>query len=334
MGSTAYEIREYRPGDEHGILATFNAVFAANDPRFLGRDLESWRWAYEHNPAGRQVVVATTQVDGAEQIVAHYAALPVRTILEGREVVFAQGVDSMTHPAHRAGLKRPGLFVNTAEVYFARFGAADRTVIVYGLPIEQAHRMGARFLDYEIVRTQCFLGRETGAASAQVPAGVERLERFDEQARWLFDRCAGDFGAIALRDAAYLSWRFSRPGATYTTLGVRDGGGILRGLCVLRRMRLLELDLMVVCEWLVPPSEPEVGELLERAACAVAAREGAPGLAGIVPDHSPWFAWFQERGWRVHPSPYLMCTRHFARRYDPLWTRNNWWYTLADTDLV
>jgi hypothetical protein len=334
MAANTYEIREYRPGDEHGILATFDAVFAANDPRFVGRDLARWRWAYEQNPAGRQVIVATTLVDGAEQIVAHYAALPVRVILEGREALFAQGVDSMTHPAHRAGLKRPGLFVNTAEVYFERFAAADRTVVVYGLPIEQAYRMGARFLDYEIVRTQTFLGLETHAARAEFPREVERLERFDEQARWLFDRCAGAFGAVALRDAAYLSWRFSRPGAQYTALGVRDGAGILRGLCVLRRVRLADLDVVAVCEWLVPPEEPEVGVLLERAARAVAAAEGAPALACVVPDWSPWFAWFQDAGWRVFPSPYLTCTRHFARRYDPLWSRNNWWYTLADTDLV
>jgi len=332
--STSYDIREYRPGDELGIVATFNEVFASGDPRFVGRDLVSWRWAYERNPAGRQVVVATTRIGEHERVVAHYAALPVRMILEGREALYAQGVDSMTHPEHRQGLKRPGLFVNTAEHYFERFAAADRTVVVYGLPIDQAFRMGARFLDYEIVRTQNFLGLAGGAVPSTWPSGVERLDGFDEQARWLYDRCAGAFGASAIRDAAFLGWRFSRPGARYVALGVRDGAGVLRGLAVFRRTHLVLDDMGVVCDWLVPPEEPEVAELLELALRRLASEEGAAALVLMLPDWSPWFAWFQDRGWRVHPSPYLMCTRHFARRYDPLWSRRNWWTTLADTDLV
>jgi hypothetical protein len=77
-----------------------------------------------------------------------------------------------------------------------------------------------------------------------------------------------------------------------------------------------------------------VAELLELALRRVASEEGAGALVSMLPEWSPWFAWFQDRGWRVHPSPYLMCTRHFARRYDPLWSRRHWWTTLADTDLV
>jgi hypothetical protein len=35
-----YEIRRYRPGDEHALLDTFNLVFGASDPAFQPRSLE------------------------------------------------------------------------------------------------------------------------------------------------------------------------------------------------------------------------------------------------------------------------------------------------------
>lgn len=330
MTANEYEIREYLPGDEESIVQCFNDVFTDGDGRFVGRDVESWRWSFTENPAGWRVFVAV--LDG--RVVAQCAAQPLRMIVEGEPAVFSQGIDSMTHPAHRRGLKRPGLFVNTANAFFARYGGADRDVVHYGLPIEQAFKMGTTFLKYEVVRTQTVLGLAPVVAPETWPAEVERLGAFDEQVRWLYDRCSGAFGASAIRDDTFLEWRFSRPGATYVRLGVRDEQGILRGLAVYRRTHLVVDDVGCVCEWLVPPEEPEVAELLERGLRRLAHEDGATGLALVVPDWSPWFSWMQARGWRVHPSVYTMCSRHFSRRLRPLWLRNNWWYTLADTDLV
>jgi len=328
-----YEIREYREGDEEGIVACFNDVFgdAGDDGRSSARDLASWRWAFADNPAGRRVFVA----EHAGRIVAQCAAWPMRALLDGRETVFGQGVDSMTHPEHRRGLKRPGLFVNTAQEFFARYGGVEADAIHYGLPIEQAFKMGVTFLKYEVVRTQTVLGLAGFEAPDRWPEEVERLDAFDEQLRWLFDRASGEFGAAIVRDAAHAEWRFSRPGVAYERLGVRDADGILRGLAIYRRGHLAGLDdVGCVCDWLVPPDEPEVGELLERALRCLAARDGVAGLAQFVPDWSHWFGWFQDRGWRVHPSVYTMCIRTWSRPHGAAWMRRHWWYTLADTDLV
>ena len=54
-------IREYRPGDEHAILATFNRVFAQIDPTFTPRTLASWRWQFEANPSGSRIFLALTE---------------------------------------------------------------------------------------------------------------------------------------------------------------------------------------------------------------------------------------------------------------------------------
>ena len=133
-----YDIRPYRPGDEHGILETFNVVFGEGDADFEPRTLAEWEWAFVRNPAGRRLWVA--EHEGA--IVAQCAALPYRVRIDGRESSITQGVDSMVHPDHRRGLRRPGLFVATAKPFFAEFRGPAKDVLHYGWPVEPAWRIG------------------------------------------------------------------------------------------------------------------------------------------------------------------------------------------------
>ena len=85
---------------------------------------------------------------------------------------------------------------------------------------------------------------------------------------------------------------------------------------------------------IVPADEPEVGEALLAALLARAGASGAPAVAGLVPPWSPWFAWFQERGFLAHPTDYRTAAVTFERAFDAPWLARNWWYQLADTDLV
>ena len=89
-----------------------------------------------------------------------------------------------------------------------------------------------------------------------------------------------------------------------------------------------------IAEWLVPPDEPEVGDLLRRAVCARARHDGADGVAVILPEWSRWFALFQEEHWWVYPTDYVMRARPFHRAVRPEWLRDHWWYQLTETDLV
>jgi hypothetical protein len=332
-----YQIREYRPGDEASLLRTFNQVFAAEDPGFVPRTLDEWRWSALGNPAGFRIWLALTAgaEGGAQQeVVAQYAAWPMRMMVDGGVRHFAQIVDSMVHPEHRAGLKRPGLFVRTAWDFFSAYGGADRDLVHYGMPVASAWRIGKTFLEYELMRTHGLLAREVGPDPGEPPE-VRPIERFDEQARWLYDRCAGAFGVSALRDDQFLNWRFvDHPRRRYECLGVRDGAGILRGLAIYRRGDWVLPDMGLLVDWLVPPEEPEVAELLHRALLHRAARDRVSALTGLIPDWSPWFPWLQDRGWLVYPSDYFMVSRHFHPRFDPLWLRDHWWYQLADLDLV
>ena len=97
-------IRFYEPGDEEGILALFNAVFAEGDPAHRPRPMAHWQWQFGTCPAGRQIVVAE-ELD-TRRIVAQYACLPVLCNLDGRTVCIGQGIDSVVHKDYRRALKR------------------------------------------------------------------------------------------------------------------------------------------------------------------------------------------------------------------------------------
>lgn len=322
------EIRAWEPGDEAELLPAFNEVFARDDPRFEPRSPEAWRWAFRDNPAGTRVFLAL--VGG--RVVAQYAALPARALLRGRPATFCQIVDSFVRPEQRGGR----LFVRTAEAFFERFGGADRDAVHYGWPVERAWRVGKRFLGYTLVRPQVFLARDlAGAPSGPDPDGVEEAVPLDEQILWLYERCAGEWGASAVRDAETLAWRYARrPGGRYATLGVRDGEGVLRGLAVLAPRSALAPGVAVVCDWLVPAGEPEIGERLAAAAARWAARSGAGALAALFPEWSPWFDRFQTLGFALRPSPQLTVARSFDPRAPVDLLRESWWYQPGDFDLV
>ena len=331
MAAPKYEIRPFRPGDEEGILATFNAVFGENDPAFVPRTRAEWDWAFARNPAGRRIWVA--ECEGV--IAAQCAALPYRVLLDGEESSFTQGVDSMVHPEHRKGLRRPGLYVETAYPFFEQFGGHGGDRLHYGWPVEPAWRIGRTFLGYEIVRTQTIHVRDVEPGTQALPREVERLERFDESVRALYRRCHGQWGASVIRDEVYLNWRFlERPGFRYHVFAVRDAARELRGYAIYRRADRPFAGSGLIMDWLVPAGEPEVGELLREAVLAQARADGARAALVVFPEWTPWNARFQEWGFRVHSSDYLLIGIVQDPRHDTWWLRNHWWYQLAELDVV
>lgn len=326
-----YEIRPYRPGDEQGLVDCFNAVFGEQDPHFRPRTLEEWEWAFARNPAGKRIWVA--ECEG--RIVAQCAALPYRVIIDGRNHTFTQGVDSMVHPEHRRGLRRPGLFVATAKPFFERYGGYDGDILHYGWPVEPAWRIGKTFLGYEIIRTQTIHFRDMDPGPTQLPDGVESLDRFGEDVRELYDRCRDDWGASIVRDSAYMNWRFpDSPRADYDLFGVRNEEGGLLGCAVFRKADWPRPESGLIMDWLVPTDEPEAAELLRDAVLNRGRELRVRTVLGVFPEWSPWFLRFQEYGWSVFSSPYLLIGIVQNPRYDTWWLREHWWYQLAELDVV
>ncbi len=338
MKSPPLTLRALQPGDEQAVRSTFAQAFGEE------RSSARWRWAFRDNPAGTRAFLALD----ADSVVAQFAALPARTLVLGEEQSCAQVVDSMLHPDWRRGLTRRGPFVRTAEAFFDAHGArpdhprGER--VYYGWPIDANRRLGERLLGYERAGRQLVLvaglgGLDSGLLTDELR--LHRIERFDHQARWLFERCAAEWALATVRDATYLDWRYvARPDVGYRRLGVFDREGLLRGLAVTRlaggEHRALGAGegLALVCEWLVPVAEEDVGRFLLDALARDAVSAGAHALALFLPGWSPWFTRFQASGFRARATPWDLVVRSFDRRIDAELLRAGFWLQLGDSDLV
>ncbi len=337
MATANYELRPFRDGDEPGLVDCFNRVFVPLGAK--PRERAEVDWLLHGNPEGIRFWVATARAAGdasagTEQVVGTYGAIPVRVDVGGEHVHFLHAIDSAIDPAHRAGLKRPGLFVELATKFYEACSQPDDHPLTYGIPTEEAWRIGRKLLDYELVRplpVHVF----PPLAGHEVPAEVERIERFDEQALWLYHRIAAHHHVALERNPAYLNWRYGdHPRHRYHRFGLRDDDGVLRALAIFRTADLLQQRLCVLVDWMCPPEDEAYAEPLMRAVQAVAAAEGASAVVSSVPEWSFWFERFQRLGGMLHPSPWFCVVRVKHKRFGTWPLRDGWWFQLGDTDNV
>lgn len=329
----AFEIRPYRPGDEHGILAAFNRIFARVDPGFVPRTLEQWRWLYERNPSGRRIVLAVTE-EG--RVLAQYAGLPQRVLLDGQPGFFSQSVDSMADPEFRR-LAREPLFVQVGRAFDAGFGGEppDKDTLMWGLPVPIAFRIGKKQLKYELVRQQHKLsGPIEGIRPPASGLEAEEFTAFPEASDTLFARVARERAAITVRDRAQLNWRYrENPHHAYRIVGVRRAGE-LAGLAVFRKGSFDLVEDALLVDWIAPADDEAVRGALLAWVLEQAHAAGCERLTTVFADTAPEWLAFQRLGLRVHATRYFLVAWSFSGRHDLAWIRRNWYYTLGDTDLA
>lgn len=332
-----YTIREATPADREGILASFNRVFSEGNPRFVDRTETEWDWGYLRNPAGRQIWIAVDDRSGT--VAAHFAGWPMRVFSQGETVLFSHIVDSYTHPDHRRGLKRPGLFTRTANAFIDHLVWPHENVILYGLPVPDHFRLGARQIGYEVVRTQLQLVLRAehdlhGGAPANLT--VEEIEHADDSVERLFHDCADLDGARCIKDAAFINWRYvDHPGNDYRIGVVRDGDD-LRGLAVFTDCYFSDVQQGVIADWLVPKDDEEAGRALMQWARDRTRQIDREQCSIVLSGTDPWWAHLQSFGLKALPTKYILVYGNLCRdpRYDEDWLRAHWSYALGETDLA
>jgi hypothetical protein len=325
-------LRPYQAGDEGAILEAFRRSFAL-DPRTTPPCTEvEWQWAYRENPNGMRVWLALDQ----ERVIAHYASRPVRTRIDGREVTFAQIVDSMLLPDRRTSLKSPGVFVHLAHAMLQHTCGPGGDQLVYGWPTRTAWRLGQRTLGYRHVRQEVALTLDPWPGGTQLPAGIGPLEQIDARIERLYERCVPYLPASTVRDRAYLSWRvLRRPGRPYRMLAATTAGGGIGGWLVYRLSDWPVARSLLLCDWLVPDPDRDTGAALLEGLLARARAELARTVIALVPGWSPWHGRFRRRGFTEHETDYHLVTgRYNAPEFSADWVRDHWWYQPLDTDLV
>lgn len=335
MSAAAIEVRAFRPGDEHALLAAHNAMFAAADGE---RSLAHWRWKFADNPTGQ--IHVTLAVHERHGVVGCYVTLPVRVHIEGRPAIAGQPVDLFVLPEFRRAGRRPGLFVQLAQLHYERFGgtAPGQNAFHYGWTLP-AWRIGERYLDYHLIRDWDFLFRECSADMPPRPMPAA-LEVHDVA------RCTGDCDALwateaplhkiaIVRDAAYLNWRYADAhDRKYRFLECRERATRrLRGLAVYRLSNFLSAGAAFLVDWICPADDHDATEALLAAAERRAVADGAHVLATQFEKLDVRFLQFQRRGFLVHATTYPTGVVSFDG-HDSMFYRQGWYQTPGDSDLV
>ena len=339
MGETYPDttIRPYRPGDETEILKTFNLVFKeVCGPGYVDRGLDFWRWEFAQNPRGWRISLAVA-ADGT--VAAQYAGVPLRMSTQFGDTVFVHIVDSFVHPEYRKGLKKPGLFVESALPWFVECREKGDGVL-YGYPVATAERIGQRYLDYKRLRVVDYLCREAGSGAVAVPQDVivERVTVVPRALDALFSACAQEKKCFVRRDADYFTWRYVRyPKPPYELWAARRAG-VLVGFLVLHPFHELVPNSCTIADWLVLESDAAAQAALLGKTTERARHHGRATVMAVFGDLSQEARMLLGAGFAVVPSGTFLERRLTHRIYHPQmtteWLTEHWWYTLGDSDLI
>ena len=335
MTSSGFLLRTRVADDDAALIALFNRVFAHRDPTFVPHTLAWWRWKYSQNPAGSRNVVAE---DAAGRVVAHYGGVPMRVRAEGETFDFSQNCDCFADESARRGLKNPGVVLRLAQAYASTYARLGQDAVMYGVGTPEAYRLGVKYLDYWMLRTQPILYSDDARRLPDWDPTTHAVpvDRFDARCDVFANAMESRYRCVGRRDAAFLNWRFAEaPHATYGLVRARTGDrDDHRGHAVFRVCEYLRRKTCLIVDWFVPPDDDGAARSLLRRIAEGGAVAGCEGVAFLCPVSSYWFARFQDWGFRAEPSGYVACARPYDARLPSAYLRDHWWYTFADFDVV
>lgn len=316
--------RPYRDDDEGRVLDLWRTAF--------GRELEPavWRWKYADNPFGRRILLCLDREDGAALVM--YSGVPYRAEWRGRRVEIVQLMDIMSHPDYR----KTGLFVKAAALFFELFAGGD-SVLHYGIPGRYHFDIGARYLKYsELASGVAFLGGEVAALARRLPrprGSATLIDRPGSELDRAWAASAVHYPLAAVRDAAFVDWRFfHHPTRDYRVFVYRSGlRRRVSGYAVIgiedRVARLVDV--------LVPPDDGMIAAFLGGVAAAAGA-EGAERLETWLPGDHFLVRALEAAGWTREPEPLgiVPTARSFDDGLSIPWASENFFYTMADSDLL
>ncbi|WP_448383866.1 hypothetical protein [Desulfosoma sp.] len=324
-------LRPFASEDEDKVLRLWAAAFHKDMP------LPLWHWKYVANPFGAPMTVCVSE---AEEIVAFFAAIRYPAFWKGRQTFMLHAVDNMSHPAYRGVLSgRKGLFARTAEFFFRCHTGPDKSVFVYGYPGIRHFRLGQYLLGYmALPRGISFLRgkakniREKRGLSFRIVEVVKTAsEDFDHFCR----ATAREYPFAVRRDAAFIRWRFlDHPLQKYHLWVCRSFGR--RRITAFAAVHREEGRARLVDLWAVEV-ETDTRRLLAEIASDLA-RTGGEFLECWLPSGHFLSNHLRTIGFEEAPEPFgfvpACVNRSFHPDLDISWATRNFFYTLADADLL
>ncbi len=273
--------REYQTGDEAGIRNLFHLVFNKK------MSVEHGDWQYTKNPAGESIIYVA---DSGQDVVGHFALMPVRMKIGDQNCIGGYTLDAMTHPDY----KRQGIFPTLAKEIYGR--AVERGMhFLYAFENENSYppviaKLGhhdiyrgiplwARVLSWQNVIEKHLVGSEfvarlagrcaglvTSVFSGTVPKrntySIHEVTSFDERFNELWKDCSGHGSIMAIRDREYLTWRYIQKPEQQYAIFVAEKGEKLTGYIILKCVQELGLYTGFIMDVLTRPEEPQAAREL------------------------------------------------------------------------
>ncbi|MEP7029335.1 MAG: GNAT family N-acetyltransferase [Pseudolabrys sp.] len=353
--SVSFDFVPMRPTESD--LDRFRACFQRNG---WEKSLPVLRWMYLEKTGGHLLV--TLAVDKSsldpDYVAGIYAVVPVRMKIAGAVVSGSQSNDTLTDE----GFRNRGLFVSLAKDVYTR--CKDAAVeLVYGFPTGNSapgffNKLGWVRLDpvpflIKPLRLRYFIKRLPilGALAEFIPdiplrrkkasgLRLRPLTGFDSATDAVWAKFSKTIGVSVERDAAYMNWRFARPGENYKMLGSYGAAGELNGFVIYTGMEKHGGRIGYIMEALFDPAVPETGAELISAAVNELAREKCDAVLSWCFEHSPNYASYRQAGFLHFPERLRPIELHFGARSlaethaDIVSRRENWYVSYVDSDTV
>jgi GNAT superfamily N-acetyltransferase len=361
-----YRVRRFRPEDRDGVIALDRIVWDRD------RGPDWFRWKYESNPFADDVPVFVAERDGEIVGARPFMAFRIRA---GETVVGAlQPSDTMVHPDHR----RRGLFTRMTRRAIAAYADEDRALL-FNYPNDAA-RPGYEKLGWRTVGPQVTFyriqdparllsARFDGAAEPLVHRTVRPLVRAVRRPPGRLPRrtdveVASQRGVPhatlasiydrnvphrfhALRDEAFLEWRFGSPVWSRRTYLARRDGTVVAALVA--RTRTLTDGVTVtqiadvlpmagdeyergVATTLLGPVVRDHAESTLIAATTGPIRSTALERHGFRPDDRPPLSWLRNRSKTLAVRPLRLSAPSWMLDGRPIDDPANWAGTFVERD--
>ena len=252
-----WTVREYKKGDENGILELMKAVYP--DKKILKENwMKWWKWMFTKSPAGA-ARIWLAEHNG--KIVGQYPLI-ISDLKVGKEIAkVSQNIELMTHPDYR----KQGMFI-TLEKKSLEETAKEGINITIGFPNAAAYpghiktgwydigslQIGVKPINFKkIVETgiknnflrpfYVFFGKviinliyREKKILESISLKISKVNSFDDRINDFWDKNSKDYEITTVRKKEYLNWRYvDIPDIKYT-IYIAEEKGEMQGYIVLR----------------------------------------------------------------------------------------------------
>lgn len=205
------QYRAFRSDDLPAVLDLFRASYG-------GRSMPEADYRHfflDGNPFGPPMIELALD-DG--KVVGHYAMCPAESLIDGKSVLSARSMTTMTHPDY-AGR---GIFSDLAEKIYDRVQRECGLSFVWGFPNANVHYARVQKVGWKDLFALYFLDIPVAEAAVRKTATLEPLAAADVERR--ISALKGDFTGIRpfARTWRFLKWRYLSNPQRYTFMGAVD----------------------------------------------------------------------------------------------------------------